>query len=88
MSTHTPHELHDEFPDDGELLHKLKMEDGHFQKLHERYHEVNRAIHRIETEIEPTSDEHAETLKKQRLALLDEVKAMLEQARDKPQHAG
>lgn len=81
MSNHTPHELHDEFPHDGALLHKLKLDDAHFRTLAERYHEVNRTIHRIEAEIEAASDEHAESLKKQRLALLDEILAMVEAAR-------
>ncbi|MBE5074061.1 DUF465 domain-containing protein [Erythrobacteraceae bacterium E2-1 Yellow Sea] len=77
MSQHTPHELHDEFPDDGDLLHRLKMEDAHFQKLAEKYHEVNREIHRIESEVEAASDERAEDLKKQRLALVDEISGIL-----------
>lgn len=80
MSTHTPHEIHDEFPHDAKALHRLKLSDAHFCNLAGRYHAVNRAIHRIETEIEPCSDLHAERLKKQRLSLLDEIAAMLEQA--------
>ena len=62
--SHTPHELADEFPQDHDVLHKLKMEDAHFQNLAEKYHALNREIHRIESEIEAASDEHAETLKK------------------------
>ena len=84
MSEHTPHELHDEFPHDIELLHRLKVDNAHYGKLVERYHELNRTIHRIEAEIEPASDAHAEDLKKQRLALLDEVAKMIEQARAEP----
>ncbi len=78
MSAHTPHELHDEFPRDAEALHRLKLTDAHFNNLAARYHAVNRAIHRIETEVEPCGDFHAEDLKKQRLRLLDEIAAMLE----------
>lgn len=81
MSQHTPHELHEAFPEDVALLTRLKVDDRHFANLAERYHEVNRAIHRIESEIEPASDDHAEGLKKQRLAMLDEISALLEQAR-------
>ena len=81
MSQHTPHELHDEFPDNAELLHELKTGNAHFARLAEQYHEVNRAIHRVETEVEPASDDHAETLKKQRLALVDEIAGMLAKAR-------
>lgn len=75
--THTPHELAEMFPDDAELIHNLKMKNAHFAKIAEQHHEVNRAIHRIETEVEPTSDAHAEDLKKQRLALQDEIAEML-----------
>lgn len=79
--SHTPHELADEFPQDAATIHALKTEDAHFARQAERYHEVNRAIHRIEAEIEPTSDDHAEELKKQRLALVDELAAMIKAAR-------
>jgi len=82
MSAHTPHELYDEFPQDAEALHRLKLGNAHFNNLAARYHAVNRAIHRIETEIEPASDFHAEDLKKQRLMLLDEIAAMLEGAEE------
>ena len=47
MSAHTPHELHDEFPHDARVLHMLKLVDSHFCNLAERYHALNRAIHRI-----------------------------------------
>ncbi len=77
MSQHTPHELADEFPQDHEVLHHLKVTDAHFQKLSEAYHKVNREIHRIESEVEAASDERAETLKKQRLALLDDIGQMI-----------
>lgn len=84
MSQHTPHELHEAFPEDAALLTRLKVDDRHFANIAERYHELNRAIHRIESEIEPVSDEHAEDLKKQRLAMLDEISALLDKARNKP----
>lgn len=79
--SHTPHELADEFPNDHALLHALKLEDQHFVALSQRYHEVNGELHRIESEIETPSDEYTEQLKKQRLALLDEIAAILAKAR-------
>jgi len=87
MSAHTPHDLHDEFPHDAEVLHRLKLGDAHFNNLASRYHAVNRAIHRIESEIEPASDDYAEQLKRQRLALLDEIALMVERAEGKLAHA-
>jgi len=79
--SHTPHELADEFPADRALLHDLKLNDAHFVTLSERYHQVNGEIHRIEAGVETPSDDYTETLKKKRLALLDEVAAILAKAR-------
>ena len=75
--THVPHELHDEFPEAAEALHRLKLEDAHFAKLAEAYHVLNREIHRIEADVEPASDARAEELKKQRLKLKDEIAGIL-----------
>lgn len=79
--SHTPHELAAEFPQDAAIIHKLKMADAHFANLAETYHELNREIHRIESEVEAASDERTETLKKKRLALADEIGAILAKAR-------
>ena len=79
--SHTPHELADEFPQDRDLIHRLKQDDAHFARLAEEYHTVNRTIHRIESETEAASDERAEALKKERLALADQISAMLTRAR-------
>mgnify|MGYP003653402700 FL=1 len=78
---HTPHELSDIFPEEADAIHRLKAENAHFAKLADWHHEVNRTIHRIEAEVEPASDAHAENLKKQRLALQDEIAAILASAR-------
>lgn len=71
------HDLHSEFPQDGEILHRLKLESAHFRELADRYHGVNKDIHRAEAGIEPVSDDWLETLKKQRLALLDDVATLI-----------
>lgn len=78
--THTPHELAEEFPEHVETIHKLKMSNPHFAKLAERYHTLNRDIHRAETDIEPTDDLHAEEMKRERLRLKDEIFGMLQKA--------
>lgn len=75
--SHTPHELAEEFPDKVEQIHALKQSDAHFRKLHEKYHDVNRAIHRAETLVEPTDDAHEQDLRRQRMALKDEIAKML-----------
>lgn len=79
--SNTPHELADEFPNDHEVLHRLKLQNAHFVTLSERYHAINGEIHRIEAGVEPTGDDYLETLKKQRLALIDEIGPMIAAAR-------
>ena len=75
--SHTPHELAEEFPEKVELMHDLKMNDAHFARLFDEYHEINRAVHRAETNVEPM-DTLAETdLRKKRAALKDEIWAIL-----------
>lgn len=78
--SHTPHELAEEFPADVERMHKLKMTDAHFAKLMDAYHEVNRAVHRAETGVEPC-DELAETkMRKERMRLKDNIASILAKA--------
>lgn len=74
---HTPHELHQEFPELGEKITELKAADAHFHKLFEKYHEVNRTVHRAETNVEPMEQLAEEKLRKERAALKDELYRML-----------
>ena len=78
--SHVSHDLHAEFPDHAALLHDLKVGDAHFQRVADRYHDLNREIHRIEAGVEAASDFRIEDLKKERLVLLDEVATMLKKA--------
>ncbi len=75
--SHVPHELAEDFPEHAERIHALKLSDAHFAKLADAYHEVNRAVHRVETRVEPASETHEEDLRKQRLRLKDEIAAIL-----------
>jgi len=75
--SHVPHELAEEFPGDADKIHELKMSNAHFAKLFDEYHVVNRQIHRVESGVEPTTDEHSTDLRKQRLYLKDEIASML-----------
>lgn len=75
--SHVPHELHEEFPQAAGRIHALKLADPHFARQADRYHAINREIHRIESDVAPASDQHLETLKKQRLGLLDEIAQLL-----------
>ena len=75
--SHVPHELAEEFPDQTDRIHELKTSNAHFARLADEYHEVNRAIHRAETRVEPVSDEAEQDLRRKRLHLKDEIAAML-----------
>ena len=75
--SHTPHELVEEFPEQVERIHSLKQSDTHFAKLAEDYHEVNRQIHRMETEVEPVATPIEEDARKKRVALKDAIATCL-----------
>lgn len=75
--THTPNELAEVFPDKADQIHNLRETNAHFKKISDSYHDLNREIHRGETDVEPMDDFHLEDLKKQRLQLLDEITGML-----------
>lgn len=81
MSQHTPNELTTIFARDRALMTRLKQDDAHFARLAEKYHEVNREVHRIESETEAASDERTEALKRERLSLLDEITAIVTRER-------
>ncbi|MEP2978080.1 MAG: DUF465 domain-containing protein [Lentilitoribacter sp.] len=78
--SHTPHELAEEFPNEIEKLHELKLNNAHFVKLSELYHDINREIHRIETGVEAASEIRETSLRKQRIMLKDQIAEMLGKA--------
>ncbi|SMC68385.1 YdcH family protein [Rhizobium sp. RU36D] len=78
--SNTPHELAQEFPEHLDKMHALKTGDARFARLFDEYHDVNRAIHRAETDVEPVGDAHMENMRKQRMVLKDEIYGMLTRA--------
>lgn len=76
--SHTPHELAEEFPDHLDAMHRLKTENTHFARIFDQYHQVNRAIHRAETNVEPTEGLNEQSMRKKRMVLKDEVWEMLQ----------
>ena len=76
--SNTPHELAEEFPEFIEKMSALKQEDAHFAKLFDSYHDINREVHRAETNVEPMSPIAETDLRKQRGALKDEIWAYLQ----------
>lgn len=75
--THTPHELHEEFPDKIEVMQELKQSDAHFARLADEYHDINRAIHRAETNVEPMEELAEVEMRKKRGLLKDQIWGLL-----------
>ena len=75
--SHTPHELHEEFPEHGAKISELKSSNAHFARLAEEYHEVNRAVHRAETNVEPVEELTEVDMRKKRAFLKDEIYRLL-----------
>jgi uncharacterized protein len=73
------HDLVHELPEHRETIHRLKMDNAHFARLFDEYHEVDHEVHRIETGVETTSDEYLEERKKVRLHLKDELYRMIKE---------
>jgi len=78
--THTPHELSEEFPEQAAKISDLKQSNPHFAKLADEYHEINRAVHRAETNVEPVEDLVEGEMRKKRAALKDEIWTILSEA--------
>lgn len=74
------HDLIHELPEHREAIHNLKINDTHFARLFDEYHEVDHEVHRIETNVETTSDEYLEEKKKKRLHLKDELLRIINKA--------
>lgn len=72
------HDLLHELPEHKDVIHKLKMNNNHFSKLFDEYHETDHEVHRIETGVENTADEYLEERKKKRLFLKDQLFQMIQ----------
>ena len=75
--SHTPHELAQDFPEHADRISALKQSDGHFARLFDEYHEINRAVHRAETNVEPLEELVEVEMRKKRGALKDELYHMI-----------
>lgn len=73
------HDLIHELPEHKERIRKLKLENTHFAKLFDEYHEVDHEVRRIEIEIETRSDAYLEDKKKQRLLLKDQLYSIIKE---------
>lgn len=76
-----PHAIHEEFPEDGTLIHQLKVSDSRFARLLEDYDAVNDEVAGAESRQTPMSEEAEAELRRKRTALKDEIARMLASAR-------
>ncbi len=75
-----PHAIHEEFPNDAERIHALKLSDAHFARLLEEYDEINDQVAAAESRHQPMSEEAEAALRRQRAALKDQIARMLSAA--------
>lgn len=68
-----PHAIHEEFPDDSEIIHELKISDAHFARLLAEYDSVNDEVVAAETFVKPTSEEYESELRRRRVLLKDDI---------------
>lgn len=69
------------FPEYRDLISQLKTTDRHFQNIFEKHNELDQKIKNMEARIELGSHEEIEMQKKEKLALKDEIHAVLKKAR-------
>lgn len=74
------HDLLHELPEHKDAIHHLKMNNAHFSRLFDEYHETTHEVHRIEIGVENTSDDYLEEKKKLRLNLKDQLFHMIQTA--------
>lgn len=74
------HPLAVDMPEHKDTIHALKLANAHFRHLIDQYHTIDEEIVRIETEVEPASDERTEQLKRRRLGLKDELMSLIVKA--------
>lgn len=68
-----PHAIHEEFPNDADRIHELKLSDAHFARLLTEYDEVNDQVNGAESRQTPMSHEAHAELRKRRSALKDQI---------------
>lgn len=68
------------FPEYRDLITRLKGHDHHFTRLFDQHNRLDQAIKNMESHIEPGTPVQIETLKKEKLALKDQLYAHLRKA--------
>lgn len=73
------HPLITEFPNHTDIIHQLKADNAHFQRLMNEYEQIDKEVFRMEEGIETPEDAILVEKKKQRLHLKDQLAAMIDQ---------
>ncbi|MBT9553756.1 MULTISPECIES: YdcH family protein [unclassified Hydrogenophaga] len=68
------------FPEYRDLITRLKGHDHHFTRLFDKHNELDQTIKNMEAHIQPATVTEIEQLKKEKLALKDQIYALLRQA--------
>ncbi len=68
------------FPEFRDLITQLKTSDRHFVNLFDKHNELDQKIKNMESHIEPGTPVEIEVLKKEKLALKDELYTLLKKA--------
>ena len=71
------HDLVHELPEFKDRIHELKVNDHHFRRLFEAYHELTRSIENMQNEVTPVATHTEEEAKVRRVHLKDELYRML-----------
>ena len=68
------------FPEYRELISQLKTSDHHFSRLFDKHNEIDQQIKNMESHIASGTPVEVENLKKEKLALKDELYTILKKA--------
>ena len=74
------HDLLHEFPQYNNQIHDLKVNNHHFRRLFDEYHELTTNVEKMENEVTPVSTLTEEEAKMRRVHLKDELFNMLKEA--------
>lgn len=71
------HDLLHELPEYQDRIHQLKIDNAHFRKVFDEYHELEHEIHRINTGVEVVTEEHLHHQKANLLFMKDELVSII-----------
>lgn len=68
------------FPEYRDLISQLKTSDHHFSRLFDEHNTLDQRIKNMESRVEPGTPAEIEVLKKEKLALKDQLYAVLKKS--------